>query len=159
MRRQSYENRRLMAGLSAMSMCTDQETKDEVARMFGIDELLAEARARKLTEKTSYVYIMDTHDIDRERYYKIGKSVHPHVRLKEMQSGRAAKMPPNWERGIAVRPLAIRLGGLALEATIHRDLREYRIRRTEWFAAKPEVSQYIVDQDAWDVWRGEQPAT
>lgn len=156
-RKHSHDTRRLLAGISAMNMVSDQETKDELARMLGIDEVLAEARARKLAEKTSYLYVMDTHVESDERYYKIGTSIHPHVRLKEIQSGLGAKMPPRWERGMSVRPLALRLGGLALESTIHRDLREYRVRNTEWFAAEPEVSEYIAKQDVWKMWRGEQP--
>lgn len=141
-----------MAGLHAMQQLPD--CADEIADAFGITETLQQMREKQTKGAQSYVYLIDTVTSE-GHYFKIGKSIEPHVRLKNLRTGRAANMPPEWE-GHAIRPLALRLGGLAVESSIHSSLRQHRLPRTEWFTGDT-ILPYIAEQDAWNHWSGERP--
>lgn len=140
-----YTRRRLLYG--ARAMAADPSSAAEVKKLLGLEELLSPTASRR-----SFVYLMDTYG-DGERYFKIGRSSQPDIRLRQIQTGNGAAMPPGWMGGL-VRPLAIREGAGAVERAIHVDLDEYRVPRTEWFVAHLAVRQYIVGQDKWDVWDG-----
>lgn len=144
-----YQRNRLLWAVTAMN--SDPQSAQGIAHNLGIDKLFEVARA----STRSFVYLLDSHDTDNTRYFKIGRSIQPHIRLRRIRTGKGAAMPPNWNTNLPVRPLAIRDGAEDIEAIIHRDLREYRIRGTEWFVGELAVAQYVVEQDAWDIWRGE----
>ena len=153
----SPEIARVAAGLAAMKQ--NPQDADELARIFGIDAFRAQIKEKRENTPTqiSYLYLVDTYTPDGERYYKIGKSIQPHIRLQSLRTGRGARMPPAWQEGSPVQPFALRLGGLALESQIHRDLHMHRVVKTEWFTAHPTVDEYIIAQDAWNVWDGKLP--
>jgi hypothetical protein len=133
----------------AAAMRASPQDTDVIAANFGLTDQFEAAQA----SKRSFVYLLDTRTPG-ARYFKVGRSVQPHIRLQQIQSGGGAAMPPDWEAGTTVRPLAIREGGSAIEASIHRDLGEYRVRDTEWFVGSLAVAQYVVGQDTWDTWNG-----
>lgn len=148
MRRHSASYRKLLA--TALIWRASPDDAGTVADMLGVRDQFAPPSG----SPRSFVYLLDTHDLERTRYFKIGRSIQPHVRLQQIQSGTGAAMPPMWQPGTPVRPFAIREGGAGVEATIHRDLREYRLTGTEWFVGDLAVARYIVAQDVWDSWRG-----
>ena len=135
---------------TAAAMRSNPGEAEAIAARLGLDTVFAEARG----PRRSFVYLLDTYTPDETRYFKVGRSVQPHVRLGQIQSGSGAAMPPGWQHGTVVRPLAIREGGAGVESTIHGDLREYRVPGTEWFLGGLAVAQYVVGQDTWDVWDG-----
>lgn len=143
----AHNRRRLLYGAGAM--LADRSAAGDTKTLLGIGELLARPRA----PQRSFVYLLDTYGDD-ERYFKIGRSVQPDARLRQLQGGKGAAMPPGW-MGSLVRPLAIREGGVAEERTIHIELGQYRLPRTEWFLANLAVRQYIVGQGVWDIWNGD----
>jgi hypothetical protein len=144
--------RNLIMGLQAMHQLPGDA--DEIAATFGITETLKQIREKRQQEPQSYVYFVDTVTAQ-DHYFKIGKSVRPHMRLKELQTGRAANMPPEWG-GQAIRPLALRLGGLMVESSIHTALREHRLTRTEWFIGHT-ILPFVTEQGDWNNWNGEPP--
>lgn len=154
MRKQhSRETLNLLYGLQAMRQLPEEA--GAIARAFGIADTLADIKRRRESEPVSFVYLIGV-ATDLDRCYKIGKSVQPHIRLKELQTGRAANMPPSWE-GQRLRPLALRLGGLSVESAVHTSLQQYRLPRTEWFFAHYEVRKHIAESGGWAVWHGNKP--
>ena len=148
MRRNTAEFDRTIGAYLAIG--AHPELADEIADAFRIDRPVP---VEQRPPRRSFLYLLATQCEDM-RYFKIGRSVQPDIRLQQIQSGKGAKMPPGWKADTLVQPLAIRAGGQAEERRIHHDLREDRILKTEWFIARLGICHYIVAEDAWDEWDG-----
>jgi len=93
----------------------------------------------------AYLYCMGLQLV--RPYIKIGYTKQPAKRLKEINGG-SAKMPAGWA-GQTVDLLALRIGTGQEETRIHRDLREYRVGRSEWFMGHLAVADYVQNEASW----------
>lgn len=148
--------------LGALTFCmTHQEQFEDLVTSGVLEEQVREARwprsqlFKVFTEKRDPVPAAPTFTPDRKdmraeatvyfmrcgEFVKIGYSVAPHLRLRQIQSGTGTKFP----EGIPVHRTAIIAtedGGYNREQALHKQFAHLR-HTGEWFTEAPELTEYI----------------
>ena len=116
----------------------------------GLDEISARIESDLRLKERSLADVLDRFTRDAEQIYfmkadnmvKIGRSLHPDQRLKNLQSNKGQTVIPDsvdMSRAVIVARFP---GGRRVESSLHLRFRRYQVAG-EWFRWSPEVRRYV----------------